>query len=250
VTAPASGARYASCGSTRLLAIATAASRAGMWDTPSVRRVSESSILVARPRSGTYGGVVASNSAERRTSQSGGSRAGNLRAVESCLRAHGPGANATAGLGAVAFFHRFGSTLNAHMHFHCAVIDGVFDAAAGGVVFHAAAGLDATAITQVQAQGRRRLLRVFVRRSLPQCDDAQAMAQWEHGGGFSVDASVRIAAANRAGRSACCATLARPPFALGRLHELDPEHLLYGSAKQGAGRLSACYATPDDAMLR
>ncbi|MDH4114836.1 MAG: transposase, partial [Burkholderiaceae bacterium] len=117
----------------------------------------------------------------------------------------------------MAFFHRFGSTLNAHMHLHCAVIDGVFDAAAGGVVFHAAAGLDATAITQVQAQGRRRLLRVFVRRSLPQCDDAQAMAQWEHGGGFSVDASVRIAAANRAGRSACCATLARPPFALGRL---------------------------------
>lgn len=59
----------------------------------------------------------------------------------------------------MAFIHRFGSALNAHLHFHCAVIDGVFDSAAGGVVFHAATGLDATAITQVQAQVRRRLLR-------------------------------------------------------------------------------------------
>ena len=35
----------------------------------------------------------------------------------------------------------FGSTLNPHLHFHCVVIDGVFDAAAaGGVIFHAATG--------------------------------------------------------------------------------------------------------------
>jgi hypothetical protein len=32
-----------------------------------------------------------------------------LRAVESCLRAHSPGASAAARLGAVAFIHRFGS---------------------------------------------------------------------------------------------------------------------------------------------
>jgi hypothetical protein len=31
-------------------------------------------------------------------------------------------------------------------------------------------------------------------------DEAQAMAQWAHDGGFSVDGSVRIAAADRAGR--------------------------------------------------
>ena len=30
-------------------------------------------------------------------------------------------------------------------------------------------------------------------------------------------------------------TLARPPFALNRLHELDPEHLLYERAKPGPG---------------
>jgi len=40
-----------------------------------------------------------------------------LRAVESCLRAHSPGARAAARLGAVAFIHRFGATLNAHLHF-------------------------------------------------------------------------------------------------------------------------------------
>jgi hypothetical protein len=100
-----------------------------------------------------------------------------LRAVESRLRAHSPRASAAARLGAVAFIHRFGSTLNADLHFHCAVIDGVFDAAAGGVVFHAATGPDAAAITQVQAQVRRRPLRVFVRRSLLPSDEAQAMGQ-------------------------------------------------------------------------
>jgi len=43
-------------------------------------------------------------------------------------------------------------------------------------------------------------LRLFVRRGLLPADDARAMAQWQHGGGFSVDASVRIEAADRAGR--------------------------------------------------
>lgn len=124
-----------------------------------------------------------------------------LRAVEQCLRAHSPGSRPAARLGAVAFIHRFGSSLNAHLHFHCVVIDGVFaPAPANDAVFHAASGLDATAITQVQAQVQRRLLRVFVRRGLLPANDAQAMAHWDHGGGFSVDGSVRIAAADRAGR--------------------------------------------------
>jgi DNA-directed RNA polymerase subunit RPC12/RpoP len=48
-----------------------------------------------------------------------------LRVVEQCLRAHSPGSGPATRLGAVAFIHRFGSTLNAHLHFHCVVIDGV-----------------------------------------------------------------------------------------------------------------------------
>jgi len=128
--------------------------------------------------------------------------------VESCLRAGSPGAGPTARLAAVAFIHRFGSTLNPYLHFHWVVIDGVFDAAAaGGVIFHAATGLDVTAIAEVQAQLRRRLLRLFVLRGLLPADDALAMAQWEHGGGFSVDASVRIEAADRAARERPAALL-------------------------------------------
>jgi hypothetical protein len=124
-----------------------------------------------------------------------------LRAVESCLRAHSPGSSPAARPGAVAFIHRFGSTLNAHLHFHCVVIDGVFDSApTGGVVFRAATELDANAIAHVQACVRRRLSRIFARRDVLPGDDVRAMAQWQHGGDFSVDGSVRIEAEDRAGR--------------------------------------------------
>jgi hypothetical protein len=116
------------------------------------------------------------------------------------------------------------------------VSDGVFDfAPAGGVIFHAAAGLDANAIPQVQAQVRQRLLRVFVRRGLLPEDDARAMALWAHGGGFSIDASVRIEAADRAGPERLLSYCDRPPFALDRLRELDPERLLYESTKPVPG---------------
>jgi hypothetical protein len=77
-----------------------------------------------------------------------------LRAVEQCLRAHSPGSGSAARLGAVAFIHRFGSTLNAHLHFHCVVIDGVFDVAAGGIVFHASVGRHALdSFTEVDPHG-------------------------------------------------------------------------------------------------
>ena len=105
------------------------------------------------------------------------------------LRAHSLGSSSAARRGAVACIHRFGSTLNAHLHFHCVVIDGVIDAApTGGVIFTAATGLEANAIAQVQV--RRRSLRTFVRRGVLPGADAREMAQWQHGGGCSVDASV------------------------------------------------------------
>jgi len=174
-----------------------------------------------------------------------------LRVVEQHLRAHSPGSGPAARLGVVAFIHRFGSTLNAHLHFHCVVIDGVFDSAAtGGVVCHAAAGLDAPAFAAVQACVRARLLRVFVRRGLLPAADAQAMAQWEHGGGFSVDGSVRIEAADRAGRERLLRYYARPPFALDRLRELNPERLLYAGTKPGPGRNAPLLLTPLELLDR
>jgi len=174
-----------------------------------------------------------------------------LRRVEQCLRAHSPGSGPAARLGAVAFIHRFGSALNAHLHFHCVVIDGVFDATAtGGVVFNAATGLEANAMAQVQAQVRRRLLCVFVRRGLLPAEDAQAMGQWAHGGGFSVDASVRIEAADRAGRERLLRYCARPPFALDRLRELDPERLVYDPPKAGPGGRGPQCLTPLELLDR
>jgi hypothetical protein len=177
-----------------------------------------------------------------------------LCVVASCLRAHSPDSGSAARLGAVAFNHRFGSSLNAHLHFHGVVIDGVFDAAAvGEVIFRAATGLEANAIAQVQAQVRRRLLRVFVRRGLLPADDAQAMGQWQHGGGFSVDGSVGIEAADRAGRERLLRYCARPPFALGRLRELDrewpavPDH---ARAARPPRRDGATAASPPPPLLR
>jgi len=161
-----------------------------------------------------------------------------LDAVERCLCAHSTGCGDAARSGAVAFIHRFGSSLNEHIHFHCCVIDGVFESAeagdtddAPGVVFHAATGLDPEAIAAVQAQVRRRILRVFVRRGLIEKCDAEEMAGWDHGGGFSVDAAVRIEGNDRAGLERLLRYCARPPFALEHLHQGDAEHLVYHCPK-------------------
>jgi len=97
---------------------------------------------------------------------------------------------------------------------------------------------------------RRRRLRVFVRRGLLPGDDAQAMGQWEHGGGFSVEGSVRIAAADRAGCLRLLRYCARLPFALDRLRELDPEHLVYDPPKPGPGGSAPQCLTPLELLAR
>jgi len=108
-----------------------------------------------------------------------------LRAVEHCLREHSPGCGTSAHIGAVAFIHRFGSSLNEHVHFHCCIVDGVFEPdadadEADGVVFHAASGLDAATIADVQARVRRSVLRAFARRDLIDKGDGEEMGGWEH----------------------------------------------------------------------
>lgn len=159
-----------------------------------------------------------------------------LRVVERCLRGHSSGCSESARIGAVAFIHRFGSSLNEHVHFHCCVIDGVFEPIAdteeeGRVVFNAACGLDAVAIADVQAVARQRILRAFVRRGLIDQSDGKEMGEWEHGGGFSVDASVCIEGTDRRGLERLLRYCARPPFALEHLQERDAGHLVYRSPK-------------------
>mgnify|MGYP000004326006 CR=1 FL=1 len=78
---------------------------------------------------------------------------------------------------------------------------------------------------------RRRRLRAVLRRGLLSADDAQVMAEWEHGGGFTVDAKVRIEAHARDGLERLLRYRARPAFALERRREIDPAHLVHESVK-------------------
>jgi hypothetical protein len=53
----------------------------------------------------------------------------------------------------IAFIHRFGALLNPHEHFHCIVIEGVFEAdASGSATFHESAAPDQKLLDEVQAK--------------------------------------------------------------------------------------------------
>ena len=157
-----------------------------------------------------------------------------LRVIAQSLQAHSPGAanvdKAALHIGSVAFIHRFGSSLNEHVHFHVCVVDGVFEEVAGGVIFHPATGIDADAVLQVQSTLRKRILRAFVGRGLLESFEAKEMLAYQHSG-FSVDASVCIEAHDRAALERLLRYCARPPFACERLRKEGPV-LVYRCAKQ------------------
>ena len=71
------------------------------------------------------------------------------------------------------------------------------------------------------------------------------MAEWEHGGGFSVDAKVRIEAHEREDLERLLRYCARPAFALEWLRDIDPGHLVYESVKPGPGRSVSLMLTSD-----
>ena len=168
-----------------------------------------------------------------------------LRAIAQTLQSSSPGAanvdKAVLHIGAVAFIHRFGSSLNEHVHFHVCVVDGVFEEVAGDVIadvqptpprviFHPASEIDETVVAQVQATLRRRILRAFVGRGLLQSCDAKDMLAYQHSG-FSVDTGVCIEAHDRAALERLLRYCARPPFAMERLRK-EGAALVYRCAKQ------------------
>ena len=172
-----------------------------------------------------------------------------LRVIAQSLQSRSPGAaqvdKAALHIGAVAFIHRFGSSLNQHVHFHVCVVDGVFEGVPGegtvdanadvpapppGVIFHPASAIDADAVAQVQATLRKRILRGFVARSLLESCDAKDMLAYQHSG-FSVDAGVCIASHDRAALERLLRYCARPPFAMERLRK-EGAALVYRCAKQ------------------
>jgi hypothetical protein len=133
-----------------------------------------------------------------------------LRAVLATLRESSPTAPADASLGAVSFLHRFGSSLNPHFHFHLCVVDGLFHRVEDdtnqdpanpetSLRFHEATALTQELLEGLQHTVRKRVLRHFRRHGLLEPHDAEDMLTWDHGGGFSLDASVRIEATDRAG---------------------------------------------------
>jgi len=141
-----------------------------------------------------------------------------LRAIRTTLQQASPGAGPGAQIGAISFLHRFGSSLNAHFHFHVCVVDGVFEEDAEGLVqFHQATHLTASDWDELQQIVRHRVLRYFHRRGLLERHVTDDMLTWQASGGFSIDASVHIAARDRAGLERLLRYCARPPFALERL---------------------------------
>ena len=121
-----------------------------------------------------------------------------LRVIAQTLQASSPGAartdKAALHIGAVAFIHRFGSSLNEHVHFHVCAVDGVFEEAAG------------------------------------EGFEAKEMLAYRHSG-FSVDTSVCIAVKDRVSLERLLRYCARPPFAMERLRKAGGE-LVYRCAKQ------------------
>jgi hypothetical protein len=156
-----------------------------------------------------------------------------LRVIAQSLSANCPSAadvnKAAQHIGAVAFIHRFGSSLNGHVHFHVCAVDGVFEEVPG-IVFHPARAIDETAVAQVQATLRKRILRAFVGRGLLESCDAKEMLGYQHSG-FSVDAGVCIEAHDRAALERLLRYCARPPFAMDRLRK-EGAALVYRCAKQ------------------
>lgn len=77
----------------------------------------------------------------------------------------------------MSFVHRFGSSLNEHVHFHCCVIDGVFQPEQGdeeAARFHEAVLTDAD-VQSVQVRVRQRVLRWFIRQGYLDKDEAKDM---------------------------------------------------------------------------
>jgi hypothetical protein len=111
---------------------------------------------------------------------------------------------------------------------HCCVIDGVFAVGEDGQVHFAEAdALTPEDIAAVQQQVRARVLRWFARAGPLDPADARDMAGWHHGGGFSLDAAVRIEGPDRAGLERLLRYCARPPFALERLEQVGHDRLVY-----------------------
>ena len=132
------------------------------------------------------------------------------------------------------------------------MVDGLFQKVEGGtdpglanptdhLHFHEATVLTPELLERLQHTIRRRVLRHFARHGLLEPNEAEDMLTWDPGGGFSLDASVRIEATDRTGLERLIRYCARPPFALDRLHLVGSrfDQILYLLPKPDPGGRTA-----------
>ncbi len=85
----------------------------------------------------------------------------------------------------ISFIHRFGSSLNAHSHFHCVIIEGVFVKDSDSqITFYKISTLTEKDIQAVQERVRLRVLKSFKRSSLLEAHDVENIKTWNGGGSF------------------------------------------------------------------
>jgi len=135
-----------------------------------------------------------------------------INEVEKCLKKNRPGSPVDARLGGVTFIQRFGSTLNVHPHYHCLIINGVFNFEDERIQFYKCKHLGIEDIEVVQARVRKRVLNLIKRRKILEPHDVDNMREWKHGGGFSLNADVSINAEDRRGLERLIRYCARPVF--------------------------------------
>lgn len=173
-----------------------------------------------------------------------------LSAIEQGLRQSLPETGGETRIGAVVFIHRFGGLLNAHLHFHVVVIDGVFCGENAEHLHFEETHLTPEQVSRIGQTIRKRITNLFVRRGFLDKAEGEALRTAPHDGGFSLDANVRIEANDRQGLERLLRYCARPAFAQERLRQIDPEHLVYESKKPGPGGKVSVLLTPHQLLDR
>jgi hypothetical protein len=96
----------------------------------------------------------------------------------------------------------------------------------------------------------RRILRYFVRHGLLDESTAEDMLAWEHEGGFSLDASIRIESWDRLALERLVRYCARPPVAESRLQSSGDKTIMYHVPGNGARAPSTLVITPFEFLQR
>ena len=91
------------------------------------------------------------------------------------------GLGKNARIGGIAFPQRFGDSINPHLHYHVALIDGMFVLKPDGKLqFYVIPELTERDVANVIAAVRKRVLNYFVRRNFLEKYDAIDMLDWKH----------------------------------------------------------------------